>query len=346
MIKASIIGATGYAGGEILRLLINHPNVHIEAINSNTYAEMKYDTLYGGYKNIFEKTLESVDLEELANRSDVIFMAMPNGKAMEFVNKELLNQVKVIDLSGDFRLKNMDLYEKWYKIKHHESKSLKEAVYGLTEWNRESIKEARLIANPGCYTTCSLLILLPLLKENLIDPKHLFIDGKSGVSGAGKGLALGTHYPECNENIKAYKVAEHRHTPEIEACIKDMTDKNIQVNFTPHLVPMNRGILCSAYTVANQGVTSKMIEQVYDHYYNEEPFIRFRGDKQMPETKWIKGTNYCDIGFKLDQRTGHLMLFGVIDNMMKGAAGQAVQNMNLLFGLEEQMGLNQIPLTI
>lgn len=346
MIKVSIIGATGYAGGEILRILINHPGVHIEAINSNTYAEMKYDTLYSGYKKIFEESLESINIRELANRSDVIFMAMPNGKAMEFVNEELLNQTKVIDLSGDFRLKDIDLYEKWYKIKHQESKSLKKAVYGLTEWKRDSIKEARLIANPGCYTTCSLLTLLPLLKENLIDSSHIFIDGKSGVSGAGKGLALGTHYPECNENIKAYKVAEHRHTPEIEAFISDMTSQSINLNFTPHLVPMNRGILCSAYTVVNNGVTIKTIQEVYEHYYSEEPFIRFRGDKQMPETKWVKGSNYCDIGYKHDERTGHLMLFGVIDNMMKGAAGQAVQNMNLLFGLEEQIGLNQIPLTI
>ena len=283
-------------------------------------------------------------MEELADQVDVIFTATPQGLCASLVSEEILSKTKIIDLSADFRLKDVNVYEEWYKIEHKAPQYIDEAVYGLCEINRDLVKSARIVANPGCYTTCSILTAYPLAKEGLIDMSTLIIDAKSGTSGAGRGAKLPNLYCEVNENIKAYGVATHRHTPEIEEQLGYASGEKVVLNFTPHLVPMNRGILATEYATLKKEVTYEEVKAVYDKYYAKEKFVRVLDRDVCPETKWVEGSNYVDIGFKIDPRTNRIIMMGAIDNLVKGAAGQAVQNMNLLFGLPEEEGLELVPM--
>ncbi len=344
MIKVGIIGATGYAGQELARLLQNHPEAEVINLSSRSYAGQPFATVYGNYRDIQTELCQEEDLEALSQEADVVFLALPHGLASSKVTEEVLSRCKIIDLGADFRLQDVDVYEEWYKVSHEGKELLPEAVYGLCEWNRDKVRGARLVANPGCYTTCSIMTLAPLVKEHLIDPDSIIIDAKSGVSGAGRGVALGSLYAEVNESIKAYKVASHRHTPEIEEQLSYLNGAPLTLTFTPHLIPMQRGILAVCYAKLAQGVEREDIETAYRKYYGVEPFVRLYGKGEFPETRWVKGSNYLDIGFDIDRRTGRVIAIGAIDNMVKGAAGQAIQNMNLMFGLPESMGLTMVPM--
>lgn len=349
MVKVGIIGATGYAGNELVRLLMGHKDVEIMWYGSRSYIDKKYAEVYQNMFEIVEDTCLDDNMEELASKVDVIFTATPQGFLAGVLTEEILSRVKIIDLSADFRIKDVRTYEKWYKIEHRSPQFIDEAVYGLCELNRDKIKGARLIANPGCYTTCSILTAYPLVKEGLIDPDTLIIDAKSGTSGAGRGAKLPNLFCEVNENMKAYGVTNHRHTPEIEEQLGYAAGKEIVVNFTPHLVPMNRGILATEYATLNKKAdgtlpTYEEVKAVYDKYYKNEKFVRVLEKDICPETKWVEGSNYVDVNFKIDERTGRIVMMGALDNLVKGAAGQAVQNMNLLFGFDEAEGLNLVPM--
>ena len=349
MIKVGIIGSTGYAGAELVRLLTNHKDAKIVWYGSRSYVDQPYASVYGNMFKLVDETCLDDNMEELAKQADVIFTATPQGLCASLVNDEILSKVKIVDLSADFRLKDVAVYEKWYGIAHKAPQYLEEAVYGLCEVNREKIRGARLIANPGCYTTCSILTAYPLVKEGLIDPATLIIDAKSGTSGAGRGAKVPNLYCEVNENIKAYGVASHRHTPEIEEQLGYAAGKEITISFTPHLVPMNRGILATEYASLVPHADGSLpdaeeLAAAYEKYYKDEKFIRLLPYGTPAETKWVEGSNYVDIGFKIDPRTGRVILMGAIDNLVKGAAGQAVQNMNILFGLPEDEGIDLVPM--
>lgn len=344
MIKAGIIGATGYAGSELVRILLGHKEVEIKWYGSRSYVDQKYASVYQNFFELVDEKCMEDDMEALADQVDVIFTATPQGLCASLINEHILSKVKIIDLSADFRLKDLKVYEEWYKIEHKAPQYIQEAVYGLCEINREDVKKARLVANPGCYTTCSILTCYPLVKEGLIDPNTLIIDAKSGTSGAGRGAKVDNLFCEVNENMKAYGVAMHRHTPEIEEQLGYACEQEIRLNFTPHLVPMNRGILATAYASLKKEATYEEIKAVYDKYYQKEKFIRVLEKDVYPQTKWVEGSNYVDVNFKIDPRTNRIIMMGAIDNLVKGAAGQAVQNMNLLFGLKESEGLELVPM--
>lgn len=349
MIKAGIIGATGYAGGELVRLLTQHKDAEVVWYGSRSYIDQKYSSVYGNMFQIADAKCMDDNMEELAGQVDVIFTATPQGLCASLVNDDILNKVKIVDLSADFRIKDVAVYEKWYGIEHKSPQYIEEAVYGLCEINREAVKKARLVANPGCYTTCSILTAYPLVKEGLIDVHSLIVDAKSGTSGAGRGAKVNNLYCEVNENIKAYGVASHRHTPEIEEQLGYAAGESIMINFTPHLVPMNRGILATEYAQLKRKADGSLpsyeeIKAVYDKYYGNEKFVRVLDKGSLPETKWVEGSNYVDINFVIDERTGRIIMMGAIDNLVKGAAGQAVQNMNLMFGLPEEEGLELVPM--
>ena len=344
MIKAGIIGSTGYAGGELVRILTGHKEVEIKWYGSRSYIDQNYADVYRNLFQIVDAKCMDDNMDALADQVDVIFTATPQGLCASLINEEILSKTKVIDLSADFRIKDVSVYEEWYKIEHKSPQFIEEAVYGLCEINREKIKKARLVANPGCYTTCSILTAYPLAKEGLIDMNTLIIDAKSGTSGAGRGAKVANLYCEVNENIKAYAVGGDRHTPEIEEQLGYAANETVKLSFTPHLVPMNRGILVTEYASLKKEVTKAEIREIYETYYGKEPFIRILDDGICPETKWVEGSNYVDIGFQIDSRTNRMILMGAIDNLVKGAAGQAVQNMNLLFGYKEQEGLELIPM--
>ena len=344
MIKAGIIGATGYAGGELVRLLLRHSEVELIWLGSRSYAGQRYADIYRNMTSLEDALCSNDNMQALAEEADVIFTATPQGFCAGAVDEDILNKTKIIDLSADFRLKDVHVYEEWYKITHASPQFLDEAVYGLCELNRKSISGARIVANPGCYTTCSILTLWPLVREGLIDPDTIIIDAKSGTSGAGRGEKLQNLFCEVNENVKAYGVATHRHTPEIEEQLSYAAGRAIRLNFTPHLIPMNRGILVTAYAdLAAEGIRKDEIRSAYKKYYGAESFIRLLDDGICPETKWVEGSNFTDIGFCLDERTNRVIAMGALDNLVKGAAGQAVQNMNLLFGLPENTGLEVVP---
>ena len=344
MIKVGIIGATGYAGGELVRILMGHKDAEIKWYGSRSYVDQKYADVYRNMFQIVDAKCMDDNMEELADQVDVIFTATPQGLCASLVNEEILSKTKIIDLSADFRLKDVNVYEEWYKIEHKAPQYIDEAVYGLCEINRDLVKSAKIVANPGCYTTCSILTAYPLAKEGLIDMSTLIIDAKSGTSGAGRGAKLPNLYCEVNENIKAYGVATHRHTPEIEEQLGYASGEKVVLNFTPHLVPMNRGILATEYATLKKKVTYEEVKAVYDQYYAKEKFVRVLDRDVCPETKWVEGSNYVDIGFKIDPRTNRIIMLGANDNLVKGAAGQAVQNMNLLFGLPEDEGLELVPM--
>lgn len=344
MIKAGIIGSTGYAGGELARLLLQRDDVEIKWYGSRSYIDQKYASIYQNMFKIVDDKCMDDNMKELADQVDVIFTATPQGLCSTLVNEEILSKVKIIDLSADFRIKDVAVYEKWYKLTHGSPKYIKEAVYGLPEVNREKIKNARIIANPGCFPTCSFLSTYPLVKEGLIDPNTIIIDAKSGTSGAGRSAKVDSLFCEVNENIKAYGVASHRHTPEIEEQLSYAAGKPVVISFTPHLVPMNRGILVTAYASLTKEVTWEEVRAAYDKYYKDEYFVRVLDKDVVPQTRWVEGSNFADVNFKIDPRTNRIVMMGAIDNMVKGAAGQAIQNMNLLFGLPENTGLKQIPM--
>lgn len=344
MIKVGIIGSTGYAGGELARLLLQRDDVEIKWYGSKSYVDQKYASIYQNMFQIVDDTCMDDNMAQLADLVDVVFTATPQGLCASLINEEILSKVKVIDLSADFRIKDVNIYEQWYKIKHPTPEFIKEAVYGLPEINREQIAHARLVANPGCYPTCSTLSIYPLVKEGLIDTDTLIIDAKSGVSGAGRGVKVDNLYCEVNESCKAYGVATHRHTPEIEEQLSYAAGKPVMINFTPHLIPMNRGILITAYASLKKEVTYEDLKAVYDQYYEKEQFVRVLPKDVCPQTRWVEGSNYVDVNFKIDPRTRRVIMMGAMDNVVKGAAGQAIQNMNLMFGLLENTGLKQIPL--
>lgn len=344
MIKAGIIGATGYAGGELVRILSGHPDVEIVWYGSRSYIDQKYADVYRNMFRIVDAACMDDNMEELAEEADVIFTATPQGFCASVISEEILSKTKIVDLSADFRIKDVKTYEKWYGIEHKSPQFIEEAVYGLCEVNREDVKSARLVANPGCYTTCSILTAYPLSKEGLIDMNTLIVDAKSGTSGAGRGAKVPNLFCEVNENMKAYGVTTHRHTPEIEEQLSYASGEPVMINFTPHLVPMNRGILATEYASSKEKVTAEEVMAIYQKYYGNEYFIRLLGAGACPETKWVEGSNFVDIGFQIDERTNRIVMMGAIDNLVKGAAGQAVQNMNLMFGLPEQEGLKLVPL--
>lgn len=344
MIRAGIIGSTGYAGAEIVRLLLGHKEAEIKWYGSRSYIDKKYSSIYQNMFRLVEDVCRDDNMEELAREVDVIFTATPQGLCASLVNEEILSKVRIIDLSADFRIKDPAVYEAWYKIHHPTPEFLPEAVYGLCEINREKIRGARLVANPGCYTTCSILSAYPLIKEGLIDGNTLIVDAKSGTSGAGRGAKVDNLFCEVNESIKAYGVTTHRHTPEIEEQLSYAAGKPVTISFTPHLVPMNRGILVTAYASLTRPVSYEEVKAVYDKYYGKETFVRVLEKDVFPQTKWVEGSNYVDVNFKLDPRTNRVVLMGALDNLVKGAAGQAVQNMNLLFGCRENEGLDLVPM--
>lgn len=344
MIKAGIIGATGYAGNELARLLLQHPQAEVIWYGSRSAIGQSYASVYPNLFQLVDAQCLDDNLKELAKQVDVIFTATPQGYLASVLTEEILQQTKVIDLSADFRIQDISVYEKWYGIEHKAKQFVPEAVYGLCERNRDAIRKARLVANPGCYPTCSVLSVFPLLKEGLIRPDSIIIDAKSGTSGAGRGAKVANLFCEVNENIKAYGVTTHRHTPEIEEQLGYAAGEPLMINFTPHLVPMNRGILVTAYATLQDGVTKEQVRAAYEKYYAKEPFVRLLPEGSVPETRFVEGSNYVDVNACVDARTHRVVMMGAMDNLVKGAAGQAVQNMNLMFGLPENTGLMQVPM--
>lgn len=339
MWKVGIIGATGYAGQELVRILNGHSAIQISGLGSNSYQGQAFSEVYPHFRGVVDLTCQAADDPQLIANSDVIFIALPHGHSVKIAQTALKQGKRVIDLGADFRLKDPEVYKEWYQIEGADKEQLSAAVYGLSEINRKKIAHSMLVANPGCYPTTIILALAPLLEEKVIDPSLMIIDSKSGVSGAGRGTSLNTHYCETNENLKAYGVPKHRHIPEIEQELSLKADQKVQVSFTPHLIPITRGMLSTIYTVPLEGIEPKDIAEIYQAYYGTEPFIRLLPAGELPHTKWVAGTNYCDLGYSWDERTGRLTLFSAIDNLVKGAAGQAVQNMNIMLGLEETLGL-------
>ena len=344
MIKAGIMGATGYAGGELARLLLQRDDVEITWYGSKSYVDQKYASVFKNMVQFVDDACMDDNMEALAEQADVIFTATPQGFCASLMNETVLSKAKVIDLSADYRIKDVAVYEKWYNIEHKTPEYIQEAVYGLPEINRDKIKDARLIANPGCYPTCSFLSVYPLVEEGLIDPNTVIIDAKSGTSGAGRGAKVDNLYCEVNESIKAYGVGVHRHTPEIEEQLSLAAGKPVTISFTPHLVPMNRGILVTAYGTLLKSVTYEEVKAIYDKYYENEYFVRVLDRDESPQTKWVEGSNFVDVNFKIDPRTNRVVMMGAMDNLVKGAAGQAIQNMNIMFGLPENQGLKLVPM--
>lgn len=345
MTKTGIIGATGYAGAELVRILSGHPDVKLTAITSRQYAGMKYDSIYPSMAGVVTLACEEFNMDRFCDKVDIIFIALPHKIPMEIVPGLIKRGKKVIDLSADFRFKNVLRYEKYYQP-HTAKELLKKAVYGLCEIYFDEIKNASLIGNPGCYPTSVLLPLVPLLKENFIDINTIIADSKSGVSGAGRSLSLTAHFCEANESFKAYKVAGHRHCPEMEEILSAEAKKPVTITFVPHLVPMTRGMLTTTYVNLLKKTDSKEIRNCISSFYARHPFVRICPENQVPDTMHVSGTNYCDIGFKIDERNNRLIIISAIDNLVKGAAGQAVQNMNIMLGIDETRGLNNIPFAV
>ncbi|WP_139491200.1 N-acetyl-gamma-glutamyl-phosphate reductase [Brevibacillus dissolubilis] len=343
MVRVGIVGATGYSGVELIRLLSGHPEVHIHRLYSSSSEGTELAAGFPHLQSFPLPALESIDAEKMAEANDVIFLATPAGVSTKLSPALTGAGARVIDLSGDFRLRSGDAYRQWYRKEPAEPKHLAQAVYGLHEWRQEEVAAAKLVANPGCYPTATLLALLPLGLSGWVQPNSWIVDAKSGVSGAGRGASLGVHYSEVNENFAAYKVGQHQHTPEIEQELAAQIGAEMLVQFTPHLVPMTRGIFVTAYAQLNQDVKLDQIQALYEETYAGKPFVRVRQPGSYPRTKEVYGSNYCDIAVHLDERTGRVILLSVIDNVVKGAAGQAIQNMNTMLGMPETMGLLNRP---
>lgn len=339
MIKASIIGATGYTGAELIRLLHRHEHVELKSLTSRSYKDEDYASIYpniAGY--VYKKCVEG-DIAKIVEESDVIFVALPHGHAVEVVKEAYSQGKKVIDLGADFRFDEGQTYETWYKVAHNGKNLLAESAYGLPEVNRSKISQASIIGNPGCYPTSVILGLAPALKNKIVDTNSIIVDAKSGVSGAGRTLAIGSHFVEANENVNAYGVGKHRHTPEIEQELGKIAGESLTVTFTPHLIPMTRGILSTIYVSLKGNWSSEQVRELYQDFYQDEPFVHLLPEGQWPHTKWVYGSNNCHINLIVDPRTNRLIITSAIDNLVKGAAGQAVQNMNLVFDLPETTSL-------
>lgn len=349
-LKASIIGSTGYAGKELVKILMNHQDVELVHLVSSSCAGKNIAEVFPEFLNKLDKKLVNLNLDVLSQDSDMVFTALPHTVSMDVVPELLKKGVKVVDLSADYRIKDSAVYQEWYKKELNQiSKGLlPEAVYGLPEIYLDKIKDASLVANPGCYPTSVILGIAPLLKYHFVEPEGIIIDSKSGTSGAGKKLSLGLHFAECNENFKAYKVIRHNHIPEVEQELSSIyfskddnkyQEKGIKISFTPHLLPINRGILSTCYLSLKGSKKEEEVLEIYRKYYHKAPFVRIFEPPNLPEIKFSAGTNYCDIGFSIDERVGKIKIISVIDNLLKGAAGQAVQNMNIMSGFPETCGL-------
>ena len=341
MIRVGILGATGYAGIEVVRLISGHKDCKITVAVSQTFKGQKISDVYQSLRGICDIECEELDVEKVARECDVVFTALPHGASKEVIPSLYNAGLKVIDLSGDFRYNNVKVYEEWYGQPHSAPELLEKSVYGLCELHRDEIKNTSLIGNPGCYTTCSILGMAPLVKYGLIDNSSIIIDAKSGVSGAGRGLALDYHFCECTENIKAYKLGTHRHTSEIEQELGLLAGEEIRLSFSPHLVPMKRGIFATCYANLKTDKSQAELIQLYKDFYKDEHFVRVYESGQLPESNHVSGSNFVDIGLVVDKRLNRVIVISAIDNLVKGAAGQAVQNMNIMFGLPEDTGLNQ-----
>lgn len=336
-IKASVVGASGYSGFELLRILARHPSVEIDKVFANSSAGKTLEEVYPWFRNHVHALLESFTHEAVSG-TDVVFFALPSGEAMNLVPELVHRGKKVIDLGADFRLKDVSLYEKSYNHKHTAAKEVANAVYGLPEWNKEQIQSASLIANPGCYPTSAIIPLAPVLKERLIESRGISVSSMSGVSGAGRNSSFDLSFVEVNNSVKAYKVGNHQHIPEINTALETIVGKTVSVTFVPHLIPITRGIYTSTYATLAPQVTETDVMNSYRRYYESAPFVRF-SETSIPEIKHVVNTNFIDIGFRLYPENNQLIILSVIDNLIKGAAGQAVQNMNLLFGYNESEGL-------
>ena len=340
MIKTAVLGATGYAGIELVRLLTSHSDVELEILGSQSFDGQKISDVYQNFRHVLDLECEKLDINEVA-KCDVAFTALPHGASKDVIPAIIEKGVKVIDLSGDFRYDDIKVYEKWYGQEHSAPELLKESVYGMPELHRDKIKSARLIGNPGCYTTCSILGAAPLLASKIGSTKNVIVDAKSGVTGAGRGLSLQCHFCECTENSKAYKVATHRHTSEIEQELSNVSGEEVLISFTPHLIPQKRGILSTIYINLNKKCTTEELVDLYKEYYKDEFFVRVKNAGELPETKHVAGSNFVDIGIVVDERLQRAVVVSALDNIVKGAAGQAIQNMNIMFGLDEKTALDR-----
>lgn len=341
MLKVGIIGATGYTGSELVRLLHFHPEAEIEFITSESHKGKLFSDIHPQFKGLADIELKSVE-EIDVKKVDVLFLALPHGVSMEFVEKFIDYDVKIIDLSGDFRLSSKSVYEEWYKKDHTYEEGFTKAIFGLPELWREEIKKAKLVANPGCFPTGAILTTAPLVKSKLIDNERIFLDSKTGVTGAGIKAKEVTHFPNVNDNFKPYGVKFHRHTIEIQEQLSKVGGGETIIQFTPHLLPIDRGILTSAYLIPNKKVSEAELKNIYADFYKDSYFVRIID--QTPEVKNVRGTNFVDIYPTYDERTNTILVFSAIDNLVKGASGAAIQNMNLMFGIKEETGLNQIPI--
>lgn len=338
-IKVGIIGATGYTGAELVRILTYHPNTQLAGLTTQSYAGMPFWEVYPHLYKHVDMAGEELDLAALVERCDVIFTALPHGHSMDVAAEVNRKGKKLVDLGADFRFNDVPTYEKWYQMKHSQPQLNTKAVYGLPEIHRDEISKTDIVANPGCYPTSIILGLAPLLKNNLIDTNSIIIDSKSGVSGAGRNPSRTSHYCEANESIKAYNIAKHRHTPEIEQELSLLAGKDLLVSFSPHLTPMIRGILSTIYAGLKANTDVNELNSLYNEFYAGNPFVRVLPTGMLPATKSVSGSNHCDIGLVIDDRTGRVIVVSAIDNLIKGASGQAVQNMNILFGLPEETGI-------
>jgi len=337
--KVSVIGATGYTGAELVKILLKHPQVEIETITSQSFANKKISEIYPSL--VTDLVCQELNINKIALSSSFIFTALPHRISMEIVGKLHSRGKKIIDLSADFRFIDPLIYEEWYGTPHQKKELLKKAIYGLPELYRAKISRARLVANPGCYPTSSILALAPLVNSGSTKENDIIIDAKSGVTGAGRTLSLATHFPEVNENTHAYQVVGHRHIPEIEEQLSKLTTREIIITFVPHLVPINRGILCTCYAALKQKTDTKTLLKLYQDFYKEEPFVEILPQGRFPQTKEVLNSNRCRIGITVNERSGRAIIISAIDNLAKGAATQAVQNMNIMCGFEETMGLIQ-----
>jgi len=342
MVRAAIVGASGYTGAELTRILSRHPEVELVAVTSRQYAGKKLSRVFPHLKDVADIVCEDVSPQDLAKKADCVFTAVPHQTAMSLVPVLLEGGCRVVDLSADFRIHDEAVYQHWYQP-HTAAGYLSEAVYGLPELHREEIAGCRLVANPGCYPTSAILGLAPLLKNRLIDPTTLVIDSKSGTSGAGRGAQVGSLFCEVTDGFRAYKVGEHRHTPEIEQELSELYGESIVVSFTPHLLPMSRGILSTIYARCVKKPNQDELQDLYATFYSSEYFVRVLDKGVVPATQYVRASNFCDIGLKYDPRTERIVVLSAIDNLVKGAAGQAVQNMNIMFGLDERAALQQVP---
>ena len=342
--KAAIIGGTGYGAIELIRLIHQHPYLEVGSVVSNSQAGNNFSESYPHLSGLTDQPLGKFDPETIAENHDIVFLATPSGVSSKLVPQLMETGIKCVDLSGDFRLRSSEQYETWYRRRPANHEYIQQAVYGLSEIYPEQIKTAALIANPGCYPTAATLGLIPILTTNHADLASIIIDAKSGVSGAGRGLSLTSHYAEINENLKAYKLGSHQHIPEIEQVLSDESGTPITISFTTHLVPMARGIMCTMYLTLNETISTKEVVDLYTNFYKNKSFVRIRPEGNIPATKEVHGSNYCDIGLHVDSRANRLTVISVIDNLVKGAAGQAIQNANLMFGWDERSGLNQLPI--